>query len=83
MEIIKTTKYNVADVFKRPLSTFGSFRQTREDFGLSVQRKCFRCNRKFADEENIYIAVVKNVGNKLFCQQCASDYFKSQNNKSL
>ena len=71
MEIVKTTKkvYKVLDITREPFMKFETFRMAREHIGLSVQRACFNCHKKFIDADNIYLAGTTG-GNKLLCEEC-------------
>nr|DAI43723.1 MAG TPA: DNA REPAIR HELICASE RAD25, SSL2, PRE-INITIATION COMPLEX, RNA POLYMERASE.0A [Caudoviricetes sp.] len=72
MEVIKIIKktYKVVYAVDKPFLKFGQFRATREYLGLSVQRNCFNCGRKFKDEDDIYLIILKGTLNKFFCQEC-------------
>ena len=72
MNIIKTVSYKVFDVLPGYfMSNFGAFREARERIGLSVQRKCFCCDKTFKDGDKIRLVSVRG-GNKLFCTNCAT-----------
>ena len=71
MEVVKITKrvYKCLSVAEKPLK-FGKFREIRERLGLKVQRCCFNCNHKFADDEHIYLAMFKGTLNHFLCKNC-------------
>lgn len=83
MEVIKVTKkiYKVLQVAEKPFLKFGQFRATRERIGLSVQRYCFNCNRKFKDDDDIYLVMLKGTLNKLFCKECHDKALNDLNKK--
>lgn len=72
MEVIKIIKnvYQVTQASEKPFMKFGTFRETRERLGLSVERRCFRCGHKFKDDEDIYLVMLKGTLNKFFCKEC-------------
>lgn len=72
MEVIKIIKnaYQVTQASEKPFMKFGTFRETRERLGLSVERRCFRCGHKFKDDEDIYLVMLKGTLNKIFCKEC-------------
>ena len=71
MEITKVTKkvYKVSNAVTRPFMKFGRFREVREMYGMKVQRNCFNCNKKFINDDDIYL-VATTGGNKLLCGKC-------------
>lgn len=71
MEVVKITKriYKCLSVAENPWK-FGKFREIRERLGLKVQRCCFNCNHKFADDEYIYLAMFKGTFNHFLCKNC-------------
>lgn len=72
MNIIKTVSYKVFDVFPGYfMSNFGAFREAREKHGLSVQKKCFCCDKTFKNDDKIRLVTVIG-GNRLFCPNCAA-----------
>lgn len=85
MEVVKITKrvYKCLSVAEKPLK-FGNFREVRERFGLKVQRCCFSCNHKFADDEYIYLTMFKGTLNHFLCKDCRdkalSDLRKEESN---
>ena len=54
-----------------PAENFEAFREAREKYGLSVQRKCFCCDKTFKDDDKVRLVTVRG-GNKLFCPNCAA-----------
>lgn len=71
MNIIKKVPYKVFDVFPGYfMSNFGAYKEARERIGLSVQRKCFCCDKTFKNDDKIRLVTVRG-GNKLFCTNCA------------
>lgn len=65
-----THRYEVLDVSEKPFMKFGLLRKTREMYGLKVERTCFNCGHKFKDDENTYLAIIKDTTNKLLCEEC-------------
>ena len=72
MEVVKVTtkRYKVVDAASSPFISFGKFRDSRKRIGLSVERKCFNCNHKFEDNEDIYLVMLEGTHNRLFCKKC-------------
>lgn len=72
MEVIKITKktYKVLHVVDKPFLKFWQFRKSKESIGRTVQRRCFNCNHKFEDDDNVYLVMLKGTLNKLFCKEC-------------
>lgn len=65
-----THRYEVIDVSAKPFMKFGVFRETREKYRMKVERTCFCCNRKFKDDDDIYLVMLKGTLNRLFCKSC-------------
>lgn len=65
-----THRYEVLYVSAKPFMKFGVIRETREKYGMKVERTCFCCGHKFKDEENTYLAILKGTTNKLLCEEC-------------
>lgn len=72
MEVVKITRkvYECLDVADKPFMKFGKFREIRERLGLKVQRRCFNCNHKFTEDEDIYLAMFKGTLNHFLCKNC-------------
>lgn len=72
MEIVKVTtkRYKVVSAAEKPFMGFKFYREGREKWGQSVQRTCFNCNRKFKDEDDIYLVILKGTYNHLLCKEC-------------
>lgn len=71
MEVVKIIKktykcFSVANCSRK----FGKFREIRERLGMKVQRCCFNCNHKFADDDDIYLAMFKGTLNHFLCKKC-------------
>lgn len=71
MEVVKITKrtYKCLSVAESHLK-FGKFREIRERLGLKVQRRCFNCGHRFAEDEDIYLAMFKGTLNHFLCKNC-------------
>lgn len=71
MEVVKITKrvYRCLSVANHSWK-FGKFREIRERLGLKVQRRCFNCDRKFAEDDDIYLAMFKGTLNHFLCKDC-------------
>ena len=71
MEVVKITKrtYKCLSVANHSWK-FGKFREIREHLGLKVQRRCFNCEHKFSDVEDIYLAMFKGTLNHFLCKDC-------------
>lgn len=64
-------RYEILHATSKPFSKFGQFRKVREErLGLSVERRCFNCGRKFKDDDDIYLVMIKGTRNRLFCKEC-------------
>jgi len=79
MKLTKTTKktYEIRQIrWEKPAFKWGKFRDTRKKHGMSVSKfeKCFFCEHKFAEEEDMYIGTVSIEGNRMFCLECANKY---------
>ena len=37
---------------------------------MKVQRCCFNCNHKFADDDDMYLAMFKGTLNHFLCKKC-------------
>jgi len=71
MNITKKVHFKVYNVLSGYfMSNFGSYKEARERIGLSVQRKCFCCDKTFKNDDKIRLVCVRG-GNKLFCEKCA------------
>lgn len=72
MKVVKIIRqeYEVENVVDKPFAKFGMFRKIRERFGLSIQRQCFSCGRKFKDDEDIYLATFIGTLNHFLCKSC-------------
>lgn len=73
MEVVKITKrtYRVLQAVDKPFLKFGAFRKVREErLGLSLDRCCFNCGRKFKEDDDIYLVMLKGTHNRLFCKEC-------------
>ena len=72
MEVVKITRttYECLNAVDRPFSKFGRFRENRERLGLKVQRRCFNCGHKFAEDDEIYLAMFKGTLNHFLCKNC-------------
>lgn len=72
MEVVKITRkvYKCLNVTDKPFIKFSKFREIRERLGLKVQRCCFNCNHKFADDDDIYLAMFKGTLNHFLCKNC-------------
>lgn len=72
MEVIKITRkvYKCLDVADKPFMKFSKFREIRERLGLKVQRRCFNCGHRFAEDEDIYLAMFKGTLNHFLCNNC-------------
>lgn len=71
MEITKVIKknYRVLDVVERVFMKFKMFKEVREKCGMKVPRTCFNCNKKFMDDDDMFLAITTG-GNKFLCGQC-------------
>ena len=75
-------RYEVLNVAPYPFWKFGTFRKLREDrLGLSVDKCCFNCNRKFKDDDDIYPVMIKGTHNRFFCKDCNNKALKDLSNK--
>lgn len=63
-------RYEVLHATSKPFLKFEQFREVRERLGLSVERCCFNCGRKFKDDDYIYLVMLKGTHNRLFCKEC-------------
>lgn len=72
MDVVKVTRkaYKVLSTVDKPFMKFGVFRETREKLGLYVESKCFCCDQKFDDNDDIYLVILKGTHNRLFCKEC-------------
>ena len=72
MEVVKITRkvYKCLNVTDKPFAKFSKFREIRESLGLKVQRCCFNCNRKFTDDDDMYLAMFKGTLNHFLCKNC-------------
>lgn len=72
MEVVKviTKRYKVVSAVNKPFMRFGIYRHSRQDIGLSFEDKCFNCDHKFDNEENVYLVILKGTLNHLFCKKC-------------
>ena len=63
MEVVKMTKkvYECLNAVDKPFTKFGKFRETRERYGLNVQRRCFSCGHRFTEDEDIYLAMFRGI----------------------
>lgn len=62
-----TTKYRVANI--SPFLKYDIFCEGRK--GLSnTPKTCFRCGRKFNNDDITWIGIMKQGKNKIFCAQC-------------
>ncbi len=72
MNITKKVHFKVYNVFSGYfMPNFVAYKEARERIGLSVQRKCFCCDKTFKDGDKIRLVTVRG-GNKLFCTNCAT-----------
>ena len=71
MEITKTiTKhYKIFQVAEKPFTKYGRYREVRESHGMSCQKTCFNCGRKFTDDEDFFL-ICATGGNRLVCEEC-------------
>jgi hypothetical protein len=71
-DVVKTTKYKyssiVFDVFE-----FGGYKDARDKLGMSIQKTCFVCNRRFSDNDNLALLNHGNKDNKLCCDSCGRE----------
>ena len=67
--VVKRTirKYEVT--FVRRFMTYAKFREARRGME-NTPRVCFYCGEKFKDDEHIYLGMVKNSLNQIFCECC-------------
>ena len=72
MEVVKITRkvYKCLNVTDKPFTKFSKFREIRERLGVKVQRRCFNCNHKFTDDEDMYLAMFKGTLNHFLCKNC-------------
>jgi hypothetical protein len=80
-KIIKTvTKTNIHEITycssKKSFMKWGHFKKIRTEHGqsISLYKKCFSCDHKFEDDEDIYVATVTQKGNVFFCLDCSKKY---------
>ena len=67
-----TTKHYKYTGMTEILTTFGRYKGTRERDNVSVQKKCFSCEKPFVNEENLSVLMNGNNKNKLICEDCAT-----------
>ena len=65
MKAIKV--YELRDIFPRPICTFKTFKEVH---GEEAQSKCFVCDHKFAENDDLYLAQFHKLPNKLICKDC-------------
>lgn len=49
---------------------YGTYRKAREKYRLSIQKTCFQCNKKFADEDMVHLVFIVKGKNQFFCDAC-------------
>jgi DNA-directed RNA polymerase subunit RPC12/RpoP len=69
-------QYMVEKIISNPLMMVGNFRKVREEYAMTVQNTCFRCGRKFKDDDNIWIVSSHEKGNRFICEECANEIKK-------
>ena len=72
MDVVKIIRkaYKVEQATEKPFLKFGTFRETRERLGLSVEKRCFNCGHNFKDDEYIYLVMFNGTLNHFFCKNC-------------
>lgn len=66
---VRTTYYPLW--IKRDYSFYTEkWRAVRDKMSYKAN-SCFKCSKKFVDNEAISLICLENVGNKVFCQNCA------------
>lgn len=60
-------KYEVTYI--RRFMTYAKFREARRGME-NTPRVCFYCGAEFKDDEHIYLGMVKNSLNQIFCECC-------------
>ena len=81
---VKTSRYRVLEVLsKKAFMKFKAYKKIRKKVGLSVQDRCFCCNRKFTDKDDTYLVVMEGTGSKLFCEKCAIKAMEVLENDSV
>lgn len=68
----KTTTYEIKHIVC-DFSSYERFRETREKYGLTVQKTCFRCNEKFKDGDMMHLAFMVKSKNRLICGKCKAE----------
>ena len=66
-------QYRVEKIISNPLMMVGNFRKV---YDRTVQNTCFRCGRKFKDDDNIWIVFSHEKGNRFICEECANEIKK-------
>lgn len=74
MEFEKITRQRikVVEAVRKPFMKYGFFRKTRENLGLHCNKTCFKCGRKFKDEDDAFL-IITNKGNKIICESCNTE----------
>jgi hypothetical protein len=62
----------VTQICPNSFITFGEFRETRQQKGLSLRKftKCVACTAKFVDTDEVFLCVVQGEGNMFMCEKC-------------
>lgn len=83
MKVIKITirEYEILHVTEKPFMKFGAFKEIRNRLNLSVESRCFNCDKRFQDDEDIYLSMVKGMPNRLLCKRCHDIALNDQKNK--
>lgn len=71
--VIVTAKTLDIEIIKQDaFSNFGQLIEIRNNAGLNSSKflKCICCDHEFEVDDNVYIAFVKNSGNRLACKKC-------------
>lgn len=66
-------KYDVMEIWK--FLKFSVFCDARKKLG-NTPKTCFKCGHEFSEDEYIYLGVVKNDKNRIFCETCANEIAK-------
>ena len=74
-------RYEVLHAVEKPFLKFWQFRKSRESIGFPVQRCCFNCGRKFKDDDDVYLVMLKGTHNRFFCKDCNNKALKDLSNK--
>jgi len=71
MEIVKTKKtiYKIKTVATTPLIYSKNFEEIRKGFKNKF-KTCFKCNKRFKYDDEMYILFMFNNGNKVVCKNC-------------